>query len=43
MSENKKTSSKTQHKNLLKLNRLKKLEEKMKVNMKKRKFNTKKT
>ena len=38
----KKISSKTEHKKLLKVNRLKNLEEKMKINMKKRKKNSKK-
>ena len=39
MNENKNTSSKTRHKLTLKENRLKKLENKMKINMKKRKNN----
>lgn len=43
MTEKKITSSKTQHKKLLKALRIKKLEEKMKLNMKKRKQNTKKS
>lgn len=34
-----KISSKTKHKNILKTARLKKLEDKMKLNMKKRKLN----
>jgi hypothetical protein len=37
-----KTSTKITHKKQLKINRLKKLEEKMKTNMKKRKLNNKK-
>ena len=42
MSENKNISSKTKHNQLLKANRLKRLEEKMKNNIKKRKLNIKK-
>jgi hypothetical protein len=38
MIEKKIISSKTKHKQILKINRLKKLEEKMKINMKKRKI-----
>ena len=41
MSEIKKKSSKSKHKDLLKNTRLKKLEEKMKLNMKKRKQSNK--
>ena len=37
MTQNKEISSKTKHNKVLKANRLKKLEEKMKLNMKKRK------
>ena len=42
MDNKKEISSKSRHNQLLKENRLKKLEEKMKINMKKRKQNTKK-
>ena len=42
MIQNNNISSKTKHKQLLKVNRLKKLEEKMKINMQKRKKNIKK-
>ena len=42
MSENTNISSRTKHKKILKNNRIKKLEEKKKINMKKRKLNTKK-
>ena len=41
MEEKKIISSKTKHKQAIKLCRLKKLEEKMKINMKKRKANLK--
>tara|TARA_B100001175_G_C18909411_1_gene357088 strand:- start:144 stop:278 length:135 start_codon:yes stop_codon:yes gene_type:complete len=41
MDKNKNISSKSQHKKILKENRLKKLEKKMKINIKKRKFNKK--
>ena len=37
MNEKKNISSRTAHKRLLKISRIKKLEEKMKINMKKRK------
>ena len=40
MSENNHISSKTRHKQSLQISRLKKLEEKMKINIKKRKKNT---
>ena len=40
MAKNNNISSKSRHKKILKVNRLKKLEEKMKINMKKRKMNT---
>ena len=42
MKEKKDISSKSKHNQMLKLNRLKKLEEKMKINMKKRKKNSNK-
>ena len=41
MDKNKNISSKSQHKKILKEKRLKKLEKKMKINIKKRKFNKK--
>ena len=43
MIKNKCLSSKNQHKKLLKALRIKKLEEKMRLNLKKRKLNTKKS
>jgi len=43
MTQNKNLSSKTKHKQILQTNRLKKLEEKMKTNIIKRKINTKKS
>ena len=42
MNKIKKTSSKSDHKKLLRNQRIKKLEEKMKLNIKKRKLNNKK-
>ena len=42
MQEKKNTSSKSKHNQMLKVNRLRKLEEKMRINMKKRKQNIKK-